>query len=124
MTLELLPQAFTVCQLPEGHTPDLTRPFCFFARTDEEASLVCESATCPDNALKRQDGWLCLRIVGPLDFSLIGVLSSVAGCLAENRVPIFAVSTYNTDYVLFQKEHRETALNALKAAGYAIKTVI
>lgn len=121
MTLKLLPMEFTVCQLPFGATPDFSVPFCFFAKTDEEASLVCPTAFCPERTVKRRDGWLALKILGPLDFSLIGVLAGVAGALAESGVPIFAVSTYDTDYVLLEKQFQEKALCALTAAGHKIE---
>ena len=120
MTLQLLGQTFTVCQLNSIAAADLSAPFTFLARTDEEISLVCPVEACPSNALNRQDGWRCLRIVGVLDFSLIGILARVADCLANAQVPLFAVSTYNTDYILFREQHEPAALNALKAAGYDI----
>ena len=120
MTLELLPMAFTVCQLQNISGVDFSAPFTFFAQTDEEISLVCPTEKCPLDALNRQDGWRCLRVLGPLDFSLVGILSKIAGCLAEVKVPIFAVSTYNTDYILFRETHLKTALNALENAGYEI----
>lgn len=120
MTLQLLNQTFTVCQLNSIAEADLSAPFTFLARTDEEISLVCPVQSCPSSALNRQDGWRCLRIAGVLDFSLIGILARVADCLAKASVPLFAVSTYNTDYILFREQHEPAALNALKAAGYDI----
>ena len=120
MKLELLPMLFTVCQLENVQQADFSAPFTFFARTDEEISFVCPLENCPPNALNRQDGWRCLRILGPLDFSLVGILSQIADCLAKAKVPIFAVSTYNTDYVLFREAYLETALKALKNMGYEI----
>lgn len=120
MTLQLLGQTFTVCQLNSIAAADLSAPFTFLARTDEEISLVCPVQSCPSGALNRQDGWRCLRIVGVLDFSLIGILARVADCLANAQVPLFAVSTYNTDYILFREQRTSAALNALKAAGYDI----
>ena len=118
MNLQLLPTGFTVCQLNCAEEADLSAPFTFFAQTDEEISLVCPTASCPRGALNRQDGWRCLRVTGVLDFSLVGILSRIAGCLAEAKVPIFAVSTYNTDYLLFREAFMETALSALTKAGY------
>ena len=120
MTLQLLNQTFTVCQLNSIAEADLSAPFTFLARTDEEISLVCPVQSCPSGALNRQDGWRCLRIAGVLDFSLIGILARVADCLAKASVPLFAVSTYNTDYILFREQHEPAALDALKAAGYDI----
>ena len=121
MKLELLPQEFTVCQLENANEASLTSPFTFFARTDEEISLVCPLDACPASALNRQDGWRCLRVKGPLDFSLIGILAELANCLAKAGVPIFAVSTYNTDYLLFRACHEKDALAALNAAGHEIE---
>ena len=120
MTLQLLNQTFTVCQLNSIAEADLSAPFTFLARTDEEISLVCPVQSCPSSALNRQDGWRCLRIAGVLDFSLIGILARVADCLANAQVPLFAVSTYNTDYILFREQHTSAALNALKKTGYDI----
>ena len=123
MTLQLLEQTFTVCQLDDIAQADLSQPFTFLARTDEEISLVCPAEQCPTSAKNRQDGWTCLRIAGVLDFSLIGILARVADCLANAQVPLFAVSTYNTDYILFRQEHAASALAALKAAGYDISAL-
>ena len=120
MTLELLPPEFTVCQLAADSEADLSDSFTFFARTDEELSLVCPLDACPASALNRQDGWRCLRVKGPLDFSLIGILAELANCLAKAGVPIFAVSTYNTDYLLFRTCHEKAALAALAAAGHPV----
>ena len=117
MTLQLLNQTFIVRQLNHISDADLSAPFTFLARTDEEISLVCPV---PSGALNRQDGWRCLRIPGVLDFSLIGILARVADCLAKAQVPLFAVSTYNTDYILFREQHSSAALDALKSAGYDI----
>ena len=120
MTLQLLNQTFTVCQLNHISDADLSVPFTFLARTDEEISLVCPVQSCPSSALNRQDGWRCLRIAGVLAFSLIGILARVADCLAKAQVPLFAVSTYNTDYILFREQYASAALDALKKTGYEI----
>lgn len=120
MTLKLLPMEFSVCRLSDGAAIDLSAPFCFFAKTDEETSLVCPTDRCPKDAERRKDGWIALKILGPLDFSLIGILAGIAGVLSESGVPIFAVSTYDTDYVLFEKQDKETAVRALSAAGHRV----
>ncbi len=92
----------------------------FFARTEDENSLVCPTASVPsEGVLEREDGWLAFRICGQLDFSLIGILSRVSAALADAGVGIFAVSTYDTDYVLFKKEK----LNAVRAALSELGTV-
>ena len=72
------------------------------------------------HVIERDDGWQAFRIQGVLEFSLIGILSKITGILAENKIGIFAISTYNTDYVLTKKENYQKALDALKDAGYTI----
>ena len=74
----------------------------------------------PANALERDDGWMAFRIEGTLDFSLIGILAKISSLLAQNGVGIFAISTFNTDYILTKKENFAKALNALREAGYEI----
>ena len=73
------------------------------------------------NIVERDDGWKAFRIQGVLDFSLIGILSRISAILAENKIGIFAVSTYNTDYILVKKENYQRALKALETQGYMIK---
>ena len=123
MTLELLPQKFSVCQIENPGQADLTAPFTFLSRTDEEISLVCESEKAPKDALKREDGWRGLRIAGPLDFSLIGILAKIAGLLAAQKISIFALSTYNTDSVLVKEEKLSAALDTLKKSGYTLNAL-
>ena len=94
----------------------MDKEYVFTGRTDEEKSLVCIT----DDVPERDDGWKAFRIQGILDFSLIGILSRIAGILAENEIGIFAVSTFNTDYILTKKENYDKALEALKQAGYEI----
>jgi len=103
--IEALPQPFTVCKVHDCSGIDLSRPFCFIGKTDDECSLVCETEHVPEATLSREDGWRAFRIVGVLDFSLVGILSRVSSALASAKIGIFAVSTYNTDYVLVKEEH-------------------
>lgn len=118
MTLKILPFDFTVCKIKDIRTIDLKREFLFLGKTDEEISLVCKTCDAPADTLKREDGWKGFRIEGELDFSLIGILSKISTLLAENQIGIFAVSTYNTDYILVKKEHFENACRVLDKAGY------
>ena len=120
MTLELLPQKFTVCQIQCPEQADFSAPFTFLSKTDEEISLVCESEKAPHDTIHREDGWRAFRIAGTLDFSLIGILAKIAALLAAEKISIFALSTYNTDYVLVKEEKLEQALGALGKAGYII----
>ena len=118
MKLQKLPWALTVCKLDSAERIDLNAGFYFIGRTEEEISLVCRTECVPAGTVVREDGWRGFRIEGTLDFSLIGILSPITAILAENKIGIFAVSTYNTDYILVKEENFEKALNALAAAGY------
>ena len=120
MKLKKLPYTLTVCKLETVEQIDLSAGFYFIGRTDEEISLVCRTECTPARTLEREDGWRGFRIEGTLDFSLIGILSPIAAILAENKIGIFAVSTYNTDYVLVKEENCEKALAVLRTAGYDV----
>ena len=74
----------------------------------------------PGHTLAREDGWRAFRIEGVLDFSLIGILAGISGILAENKIGIFVVSTYNTDYVLTKEESFERAMALLARHGYTV----
>ena len=121
MELKKLPYNFTVCKIKSESDIDLTKDFCFVGKTDEEISLVCKTEDAPKDTLERDDGWRAFRIQGVLDFSLIGILSKISGILADNKIGIFAVSTFNTDYILVKEENYDRALSVLAEAGYLIK---
>ena len=118
MRLKTLPYDLTVCKLPSAAGIDLSADFFCLARTDEEISLVCETEQTPAGTAAREDGWRAFRIEGVLDFSLTGILSRLSAVLAENGIGIFAVSTYNTDYILVKAENLGKAMNVLREAGY------
>ncbi len=120
MELKRLDHLLTVCKVPDVSDIDFAKDFYFIGKTDEELSLVCRTEDTPRNAVERDDGWKGFRIVGTLDFSLIGILSKLTGILAEHDIGIFAVSTYNTDYVLVKEENFERALEVLASDGYEI----
>jgi hypothetical protein len=120
MQLKKLECDLTVCKLAATTSIDLSKDFYFIGRTEEEISLVCKTEDTPGNTTDRDDGWKGFRIEGVLDFSLIGILSKISGILADNKIGIFAVSTYNTDYILVKKENFEKALRVLGEAGYEI----
>lgn len=120
MELKVLPYEFTVCKLTDAADVDLNAAFCFAARTDEELSLVCRTEDTPAAATDREAGWRGVRIQGILDFSLVGILSAISGILADNGIGIFAVSTFNTDYVFVKAEDLGRALKALADAGYTL----
>lgn len=120
MVLKKLEYDLTVCKAADTKNIDLDKEFCFIGKTDEELSLVCRTEDVPENTLERDDGWKGFRIQGKLDFSLIGILSRISGILAENEIGIFAVSTFDTDYILVKKENFVRALNVLSEEGYTI----
>ena len=96
---------FSVCKVKDCSKVNLDAEFCFTGKTDEEKSLVCLTEDVPDNTIEREDGWKAFRIEGILDFSLIGILSQISALLAENEIGIFAISTYNTDYILVKEKN-------------------
>lgn len=121
ITLQPLAPRFAICKVPDYSGVTLSAPFCFTGATDEELSLVCPEEYAPGNVLVRDDGWRAFRIIGQLDFSLTGILAGIAKVLADERIGIFAVSTFNTDYVLTKEENFDRALSALEAAGYLVR---
>mgnify|MGYP003271639023 FL=1 len=120
MELKKLPYHLTVCKVADTKNIDLAAEFYFIGKTDEELSLVCRTEDTPLSTTEREDGWRGIRIQGVLDFSLVGILSKLSGILAENQIGIFAVSTFNTDYILVKAEDFERAIRVLATAGYAI----
>jgi hypothetical protein len=120
MELKKLDYDLTVCKVQNVTDIDVNRDFYFACRTDEEISLVCKTEDAPENTTARDDGWRGFRIQGVLDFSLIGILSKISGILADNKIGIFAVSTFNTDYILVKEENFEKALSVLSKEGYEV----
>ena len=120
MELKKLDYDLTVCKVATAADLDLNVEFFFIGKTEEEISLVCPTCDTPQHTTEREDGWKGFRIQGALNFSLIGILSKLSGILAENQIGIFAVSTYNTDYILVKKENYKKAEEALVANGYVV----
>ena len=120
MKLKRIPYGLTVCKVEDIYAVDMDSDFYFLGKTDEEISLVCRTEDTPSLTIERDDGWRGFRIQGILDFSLIGILSKLSGILAEHEIGIFAVSTYNTDYILVKEENFERALSVLKSEGYVV----
>lgn len=120
MELKRLEHELTVCKVASTKDLDLSADFYFIGKTDEEISLVCITSDTPTNTIERDDGWRGFRIQGILDFSLIGILSKISGILADNDIGIFAVSTYNTDYILVKAGNFEKAMSVLLDAGYEV----
>ena len=120
MELKKIDYKLSVCKVTDVSDIDLNANFFFIGKTDEELSLVCKTEDAPQNTVERDDGWRGFRIQGVLDFSLIGILSKLSGILAENEIGIFAVSTYNTDYILVKEKNFKRALTVLASKGYTV----
>ena len=120
MELQIMPPAMTVCRVASEAVLRLDGDLVFIGKTDEEYSLVCPTDCVPAQTVEREDGWRCFRIRGVLDFSLIGILAKISTILAENRIGIFVVSTFNTDYVLVKAENLDRAMGLLAEAGYTV----
>lgn len=120
MEIKKIDYDFSICKVTDYSLVKLDSEYSFIGKTEEEKSLVCITADVPPNTIERDDGWKAFRIQGVLDFSLIGILSEISGILAENQIGIFAVSTFNTDYILTKKENYRKVLEVLGNAGYRI----
>lgn len=120
MEIKKIHYDFSVCKVADYSLVKLDSEYSFVGKTDEEKSLVCITSDVPSNTIEREDGWKAFRIQGVLDFSMIGILSEISEILAENKIGIFAISTFNTDYILTKSENYQKALEALGNAGYKI----
>ncbi len=121
-TLYLLLEVFAICRLEEGSAvPQWLQTDHFFSLTStpDELSLVCPAETVPEGG-QADRGWRCLKLQGPFEFSLTGILNSVTVPLAEAGIGIFAISTYDTDYVLVKEHSLPQALSVLTHAGHTI----
>lgn len=115
MKMKLLSGEFVVCRLEaEDCVPTwiATKNFYSISRTEEELSIVCLDKNIPME-VKCEKEWKILKIEGPLDFSLIGILSKISTLLANEKISIFAISTYDTDYIMIKKEKLEEAIIVL-----------
>ncbi len=119
--IEPLPFTFSIYKLMDIHEIPLDQPYVFFANTDEEISLVCPDFIPIRNVTDEEKGYQGFRIQGTLDFSLTGILAGITSLLAEEEIPVFAVSTFNTDYVFTKTEYFHRTLNILEQNGWTIK---
>lgn len=124
LVLNLMPGEFAVCRLPAGAPlpawAGSSSQFFALVRTPDELSVVCTEQDVPDT-VQAEPGWSLLQILGPLDFSLVGVLASLALPLAQAGVSIFALSTFDTDYLLVRKTDLSRAVQALAQAGHQLQ---
>lgn len=123
MNLTLQTQSFAVCRLsPEAGLPDWVFGSSFFSvtKTADELSVVCDVNRVPPD-VKCEKDWRILKVEGPLDFSLTGILASIARPLAAAKISLFAVSTFETDYILIKSENLNRACQTLRASGFTLQ---
>ena len=117
LSLSILPQKLAVCRLgKDARIPVWVEGDNFFSitKTDDELSIVCSENRVPDD-IKAEKGWQAFKVEGPLDFSLTGILASLANPLAEAGISIFAVSTFDTDYLLVKSDKLNEAVKVLSS---------
>jgi hypothetical protein len=122
LNLQVLPGLLAVCRLPAGSPfPEWVDDGTLVSvtRSEDETSIVCDASAVPPG-VPAESGWRAIRVDGPLDFALTGVLLSIAQPLADAGVPIFALSTYDTDYVLVKESALPKALEVLSEAGHHV----
>ncbi|HEX5735232.1 MAG TPA: ACT domain-containing protein [Blastocatellia bacterium] len=122
LTLSVLGDSYAICKLsPAERTPGWVErgEFWSVTRTREELSIVCVESGVPES-VRSDKGWRCLKVHGPLDFSLTGVLVSLAQPMAQAGVGVFVISTYDTDYLLVKGENLDRALAALAESGHEV----
>ena len=118
--LNILENHFTIHRFPANHEiPNLVYGSQFYSisKTDEELSIVCNSTT-QVNSEKSDTDWSCIKVEGPLNFSLTGILAKISTVLAKAEISIFAISTFDTDYILVKSEKLPFAKKALLKSGY------
>lgn len=123
LQLEVLPDHLAICSLePEDATLDwdLGEGFLSVTFTEDEVSVICEEAFAPPDA-RIERGWRCLRVVGPLDLEMVGVLAALSRALAQAGIPIFVVSTFATDYLLVRGALLDDAVDALRHAEHTVR---
>ena len=125
LNLQLLDGPLAVCRLASKESIPAwafaAGPLGSITRTPEELSVVCGEAAVP-MGLRCERGWRALKVQGPLDFGLTGILDALTDPLAKAGISIFALSTFDTDYLLVREAWLEEALAALLAAGHSLET--
>jgi len=116
MKLKLMNQKLTILKLNRNAgIPDWLSDSNFFSitRTADEMSIVCDMSCIPSH-LGSIGTWVAIKVVGPLDFTTVGILSNLSEILAKEKISIFVISTYDTDYILVQKKDQQKAIEALR----------
>ena len=124
MRLQIIEGKFSVCKVENLRAVNFNVPWLFVGKTDAEISVVCLTADVPHATLAREDGWRALRVAEPMNFGLTGVLAGISTVLAQAGISIFAVSTFDTDYILIKAENLGLAQTALETGGYTIENPV
>jgi len=121
LDLQLLVGAYAVSRLsPDEPIPKWARgELLALVRTPDELSIVSAAGAVPES-VRSESGWRALKVAGPLDFSLVGILAALSGALARADVPLFALSTFDTDYLLVRDHDLGRAVRALESEGHRI----
>ena len=120
LKFKVLQYKLAVCRLNAGlPVPSwgLEGEFFSVTRTNDEVSIVCEESRVPEG-VRCEKGWIALQLEGPFPFSMTGVLAAFLEPLSQAKIPIFAISTFDTDYVLVKSEDERRAVEALAGAGH------
>lgn len=129
LTMKLLTEKYSVCRLDKNNLiPSWATNGEFFSitKTEDELSIVCSQENLPHNMqyelinIQCEKDWRILKVEGPLDFSLVGILSSISGLMAQEQISIFALSTYDTDYILVKDNDIDAAINTLIKNNYDV----
>ena len=124
LNLKLLKGKYSVCRInKDDEIPKwiFNEEFFSITKTEDELSIVCLQDKIKDDVLCERN-WKVLKIEGPLDFSLIGILSKISTLMANNNISIFAISTYDTDYILIKEESIDKAIELLINNNYNVIT--
>lgn len=124
LTLTILPQKMAIARFQKNHWPGpwwLSADFFSLTQTEEELSIVCDEAAVPRDVNKVERGWRCFKVLGPLDFGLVGILAKLSAILAEANIPIISISTHDTDHIMVRDVNVKETTEALKKAGFTIK---
>jgi hypothetical protein len=121
LDLRVLTDRFAVVRLDPGQDEPawVGGEVTCVARTPGELSILCAEDRVPDG-LRTNSGWRCLEVAGPLDFSEVGILSSLSSVLAEAAISVFVFSTFDTDYLLVQSDRLDPTIAAFEQAGHRI----
>ena len=119
MKLKKLNRNLSVCKLASPDNVDLTKDFYFLSKTRRDVTLVCNTSEAPEDCIAREDGWKAFVIDEVMDLNTVGVMAELSGILAKQKISIYALSSYSTDYILVKEHQFEAATFALAQEGYS-----